>query len=78
MPKYVLYTAKRKVNLTDCKLKRFSFREKRPNTELFLVRIFPHSDLIRRNTLEIYGAEITPYLDTFHAVDTVVSIMRLN
>ena len=32
-----------------------SLREKSPNTEFFLVRIFPHS-------------EKTPYLDTFHAV----------
>ena len=29
---------------------RESLREKCPNTELFLVRIFPHSDWIRRDT----------------------------
>ena len=48
-----------------------------PNTELFLVRIFPHSDWIRWDTKYLsvfslnegkYGPEITPYLDTFHAV----------
>ena len=48
-----------------------------PNTESFLVSIFPHSDWIRRDTSHLsvfspnagkYGPEITPYLDTFHAV----------
>ena len=52
-----------------------------PNTELFLVRIFPHSDWIGRDTkyytkkLSVFspnagkcGPEITLYLDTFHAV----------
>ena len=38
-----------------------SLREKCPNTEFFLVRIFPHSDWIWRDTP--YS-----YLDTFHAV----------
>ena len=36
-----------------------SLREKCPNTEFFLVRIFLHWDWIRRDTV---------YLDTFHAV----------
>ena len=54
-----------------------ALREKCPNTELFLVRIFPHSDLIQRDTPCIsvfntnarkYGSEKTPYLDAFHAV----------
>ena len=54
-----------------------SLREKCPSTELFLVRIFPHLDWIRRDTkylsvfspnVGIYRPEITPYLDTFHAV----------
>ena len=54
-----------------------SLREKCPNTEFFLVRIFPHSGLIRRDTpyLSIFSPnagkhrpEKTPYLDTFHAV----------
>ena len=53
-----------------------TLREKCPNTELFLVRIFPHSHWIRRDTPYLsvfslnagkYGAEKTPYLDTFHA-----------
>ena len=38
-------------------------REKCPNTELFLVRIFPHSENGGK-----YGPEITSYLDTFHAL----------
>ena len=51
--------------------------EKCPNTEYFLVRIFPHSDWIRRDTsylsifspnAEKYGPENTTCLDTFHAV----------
>ena len=54
-----------------------TLREKCPNTELFLVRIFPHSDWIRRGTKYLsvfspnagkYGPQISPYLDTFHAV----------
>ena len=54
-----------------------SLREKCPNTELLLVRIFPHSDWIRRDTKYLsvfspnagkYGPEKTLYLDTFHAV----------
>ena len=48
-------------------------REKCPNTEFFLVRIFPHSDWIRRDTVFSpnvgkYGPQKTPYFDTFHAV----------
>ena len=44
---------------------------------VFLVRIFPHSDWIRRDTEYLsvfspnagkYRPEKTPYLDTFHAV----------
>ena len=54
-----------------------SLREKCPNTQLFLVRIFPHSDWMRRDTkyLSVFspnagkdGPEITRYLDTFRAV----------
>ena len=54
-----------------------TLREKSPNTELFLVRIFPHLDWIQRDTWYLsvassnagnYGPEITPYLDTFHTV----------
>ena len=42
-----------------------ALREKCPNTEFFLVRIFPHSDRIRSDTE--YGPKKTLYLDTFHA-----------
>ena len=54
-----------------------TLREKCANTELFLVRIFPCLDWIRRFTEYMsvsssntgkYGPEITPYLDSFHAV----------
>ena len=54
--------------------------------EVFLVRIFPHSDWIRRDTpcLSVfspnsgkYGLEKTPYLDTFHAVRVFKIIMML-
>ena len=54
-----------------------SQREECPNTELFLVRIFlysvriflytPYLSVFSPNTGK-YGPEITPYLDTFHAV----------
>ena len=44
----------------------FFLREMCPNTEFFLVRIFPHSDWIMN--AGVYGPEKTPYLDTFHAV----------
>ena len=52
-------------------------REKCPNTELFLVRIFLHSDRIRRDTSYLsvfspnagkFGPELTPYLNIFHGV----------
>ena len=52
-----------------------------PNAEFFLVSIFPHSDLIRRNTENLavfnpnvgkYGPGKTPYLDTFHAVILII------
>ena len=55
---------------------RNTLREKCPNAEFFLNRIFPHLDLIRRGTPYLsvfspnagkYGPEKTPYLDTFHA-----------
>ena len=54
-----------------------SLREKCPNTEFFLFRIFPYSDWIRRDTdypsvfspnVGKYGLEKSSYLDTFHAV----------
>ena len=49
-----------------------------PNTEFFLVRIFPHSHLILRDTKHLfafspnagkYVPRKTPYLDNFHAVN---------
>ena len=54
-----------------------SLRKKCINTELFLVRIFLYSDLIRRDTPYLsvfspntgkYGPKIIPFLETFHAV----------
>ena len=56
---------------------KMSLREKWPNTELLLVRIFPHTDWIRIDTSYLsvfspyaakYGPEITSYLVTFTAV----------
>ena len=53
---------------------------------VFLVRIFPHSDWIRRDTSYLsvfspnagkYGPEITPYLDTFHTVQYCVKRFRI-
>ena len=44
-----------------------SLHEKCPNTELFLVCIFPNSDVFSPNARK-YRPEKTPYLDTFHAV----------
>ena len=54
-----------------------SLCEMHPDTEFLLVRIFPHSNWMRRDTSYLsvfspnagkYGPEKTPYLDTFHAV----------
>ena len=54
--------------------------EKCPNTEFFLVRIFPHSDWIGRDTPYLsvfspnagkYGPEKTLYLETFRVVADV-------
>ena len=44
--------------------------EKCPNTEFFLVSIFPQLDWIWRDAGK-YGPEKTSYLDTFHAVTSV-------
>ena len=52
-----------------------SLHEKCPNTELFLVRIFPHSDVFSPNAGK-YRPEKTPYLDTFHAVIGKVSMLK--
>ena len=54
-----------------------ALREKCPNMELFLVRIFPHLDRRRGDTKYLsvfspnvgkYGPEITPYFDIFRNV----------
>ena len=54
-----------------------SLRQKCPNAEFFVVRIFSHSHWIRRDTEYLsvfsrnagkYRSEKTPYLNTFHAV----------
>ena len=64
-----------KKNIADTTL-----REKCPNTESFLVRIFPHPDWIRRDTeyLSVSSpnagkcwSEKTPYFYTFHAVQAL-------
>ena len=66
--------------LIECQLlfmAQLSLCEMCPNTEFFLVRIFPHSVWILRDTsyfsvfspnAEKYGPEKTSYLDSFHAV----------
>ena len=46
-------------------------REKCPNTELFLVRIFQYS-VFSPNTGK-YGPDITPYLDTIQAMSSIDS-----
>ena len=50
-----------------------TLRERCPSMEFFLVRIFSHSDRLRRFTIFSpntgkYRSEKTPYLDTFQAV----------
>ena len=56
---------------------KFSIARKVSKYGVFLVRIFPHSDWIQRETPYLsvfrpnagkYGPEKTPQLDTFHAV----------
>ena len=51
-----------------------SLREKCPNTELFLVRIFLYSVRIQEKN----GPEITPYLDTFHAVGAKTNSIKVD
>ena len=49
--------------------------------ELFLVRIFPYSDSylsVFSPDAGKYGPEITPYLDTFHAVVNQRRYLRVN
>ena len=61
-----------------------TLREKSPNTEFFLVRIFPHLDRTRRDTEDLsifssnaekYRPEKTTYLDTFHAVSLIILLL---
>ena len=62
------------------KLRAYTLREKCPNAEFFLVRIFPHWYWIRRGTPYLsvfspnagkYGPEKILYLDTFPAVTII-------
>ena len=63
-----------------------TLREKYPNTEFFLVRVFPHSNWIRRDTpyLSVFNSnaekhrpEKTPHFDTFHAVSVFFKVADL-
>ena len=84
--KYVIFIFDRLVDYDDynddllriimLNMRMIALREKCPNTEFFLVRFFPHSDWIRRDTpylsvfspnAEKYGPEKTSYLGTLHA-----------
>ena len=58
-------------------IRSFFLLEKCPNMEFFLVRIFPHLDWTRKDTVYLsvfspntgkYRPEKSPYLDTFQAV----------
>ena len=58
-------------------IRRLTLREKCPNMEFFLVRIFPHSDWIRRDTMYLsvfspnagkYRPEKAPCLNIFHTL----------
>ena len=74
-----LWSSSNKIETNDLVLPftTHSLPKKGPNTEFFLVRIFSHSDSIRRDTEYLsvfspnagkYGQEKPPYLNTFHAV----------
>ena len=63
-----------------------TLREKCPNTGLFLVRTFPHSEWIRRDTKYLFvfspnlgkcGPEIAPHSDSFRAVLFVFYIAHI-
>ena len=51
-----------------------SLHEKCPNTELFMVRIFPYSVPNSHPYFPVLGPEKSPYFYTFHAVSVKVSI----
>ena len=62
-----------------------TLRKKYPNTEFFLVLIFPHLEFVRRDTKYLsvyslnagkYGPEKAPYLDTFHAVQVFDRVLN--
>ena len=64
--------------------KLWTLREKCPNTEFFLVRIFPHSDWIRRDTSYLsvsspnarkYRPGKTSYVNTFHTVQKLITLL---
>ena len=52
-----------------------ALREKCPNMDFFLVRIFPHAEYLSVFSTNPgkYGPRKTLYLDTFHAVLGIVS-----
>ena len=57
----------------------YTLRDKCPNKELFLVRIFPRSEIsvLSPNTGK-YGPEKTPCLDTFHkGIHTLILIFTM-
>ena len=45
---------------------KFTLHEKWPNTELFLVRIFPHSDWMRTGNNSVFGQNIRQKLFSSH------------
>ena len=58
-----------KIRLKVCKFSDVPLREKFPNAEILLVRIFATSYLsVFSPNAEKYGPEKPPYLDTFHAL----------
>ena len=62
------------------KIVSFTLLQKCPNTEVFLVRIFPHSDYLSifSPNAGIYGPGKTPYLGTFHKVFLMLSSKQKN
>ena len=69
--------------------KKTSLSEMCPNTEFFLVHVYPHLECIRRDTSYLsvftpnagkYGPEKTPYLDSFHTVyqEQISNVLELH
>ena len=80
VPRWILTVKKNKDNFTPL-IHKNTLREKCPNTEFFLVRIFRHSYWIRIDASYLsvfspnagkYKPEKTKYLDTFHAVTVLL------